>query len=369
MSIRPFRDIKRRKTKKIKVGKVEVGGDAPISVQSMTNTLTTDVDGTIKQINELSEAGADIVRVSCPDLDSASALKKILKHVDVPLVADVHFNYKLAIVAANSGANCLRINPGNIGSIERIHEVLKAAKDNNCSIRIGVNAGSLEKDLLEKYKEPCPEALCESALRNIKVLEDKDFFDFKVSVKSSDVFLSVKAYRLLSQKCSYPLHLGITEAGSLIPGSVKSSIGMGILLMEGIGDTIRCSLTEDPVKEVKTGYEILKSLNLRNKGLNIISCPSCSRQGFEVIKTVKILEEKLSHIKESITLSIIGCVVNGPGEASQTEIGLTGGGKNEHMIYISGLPHHKVATDKMIEKVVSLVEEKSQELKNNQIKL
>jgi (E)-4-hydroxy-3-methylbut-2-enyl-diphosphate synthase len=369
MNIRPFRDIKRRKTKKINVGKVEVGGEAPISVQSMTNTLTTDVEATIKQINKLTEAGADIVRVSCPDKDSSLALKKIFKHIEVPIVADIHFNYKLAITAASSGANCLRINPGNIGSVERVHEILKAAKDNNCSIRIGVNAGSLEKDLLEKYKEPCPEALCESALRNIKILEDKDFFNFKISVKSSDVFLTVKAYRLLSQKCDYPFHLGITESGSLIPGSVKSSIGIGMLLMEGIGDTIRCSLTEDPVKEIKIGYEILKSLNLRNKGVNIISCPSCSRQGFEVINTVKILEERLSHIKESITLSVIGCVVNGPGEASQTQIGLTGGGKNEHMLYISGLPHHKVATDKMIDEVVNLVESKSKEIKNNKIKL
>ena len=368
MSIRPFRDIKRKKTKKIKVGKVEIGGDAPISVQSMTNTLTSNINSTIKQINILSEAGADIVRVSCPDQDSAIALKKIYIQINVPIVADIHFNYKLAIEAANSGANCLRINPGNIGSVKRVHEILKAAKDNDCSIRIGVNAGSLEKDLLEKYKEPCPEALCESALRNVKILEDKDFFNFKISVKSSDVFLSVKAYRLLSKQCNYPLHLGITEAGSLLPGSVKSSIGIGMLLMEGIGDTIRCSLTEDPVKEIKIGYEILKSLNLRNKGVNIISCPSCSRQGFEVINTVKILEEKLSHIKEPITLSIIGCVVNGPGEASQTNIGLTGGGKDDHMVYISGLPHHKVPTSKMIDEVVSLVEKKSKELKQ-QIKL
>jgi len=257
MSIRPFRDIERRKTKKIKVGRVEIGGDAPISVQSMTNTLTTDVDATIKQINELTEAGADIVRVSCPDQDSSLALKKILKHVDVPIVADIHFHYKRAIEAANSGANCLRINPGNIGSIERVHEILKAAKDNNCSIRIGVNAGSLEKDLLEKYKEPCPESLCERALRNIKILEDKDFFNFKISVKSSDVFLSVKAYRLLSEKCDYAIHLGITEAGSLIPGSVKSSIGIGMLLMEGIGDTIRCSLTENPVKYFNLSFSVL----------------------------------------------------------------------------------------------------------------
>jgi len=365
MSIRPFRDIKRRKTKKIKVGKVEIGGDAPISVQSMTNTLTTDVDGTIKQINELTEAGADIVRVSCPDKDSSLSLKKILKHVNAPIVADIHFHYKRAIEAAISGAQCLRINPGNIGSKERVREVLKAAKDNNCSIRIGVNAGSLEKKLLEKYKEPCPEALVESAMNNIKLLEDEDFFNFKISVKSSDVFLATKAYRSLSLVCDYPLHLGITEAGSLTSGSIKSSIGMGILLMEGIGDTIRVSLTENPVEEVKIGYEILKSLNLRHRGVNIISCPSCARQGFPVIDTVKILEEKLSHIQEPITLSIIGCVVNGPGEASQTQIGLTGGGQGNHMMYISGLPHHKVANDKIIEEVVTLVENKSKELKSN----
>jgi len=365
MSIRPFRDIKRRKTKKIKVGKIKVGGDAPISVQSMTNTLTTNIKGTIKQINQLTEAGADIVRVSCPDQESSLALKKIVNEVDVPIVADIHFHYKRAIEAAKSGAHCLRINPGNIGSVDRVHEVLKAAKDNNCSIRVGVNAGSLEKDLLEKYKEPCPEALCESALRNIKILEDKDFFNFKVSVKSSDVFLSVKAYRLLSNKCDYPLHLGITEAGSLIPGSVKSSIGIGILLMEGIGDTIRCSLSDNPVEEVKTGYEILKSLNLRHRGVNIISCPSCARQAFPVIDTVKILEKKLSHIKEPITLSIIGCVVNGPGEASQTQVGLTGGGKDNHMMYLSGIPHHKVASNKVIEEVVTLVEKKSRELRKN----
>jgi len=362
MSTRPFRDIKRRKTKKIKVGKVEVGGDAPISVQSMTNTLTSDVDSTIKQINEITEAGADIVRVSCPDQDSSLALKKILKQISIPVVADIHFHYKRAIEAANSGANCLRINPGNIGSKEKIQEVLKAAKDNNCSLRIGVNAGSLEKSLLEKYKEPCPEALVESAVNNIKFLEDEDFFNFKVSVKSSDIFLSTKAYRTLSKICNYPLHLGITEAGSLTSGSIKSSIGIGMLLMEGIGDTIRVSLSANPVEEVKIGYEILKSLNLRHKGVQIISCPSCARQGFPVIETVKILEEKLSHIKEPITLSIIGCVVNGPGEASQTQIGLTGGGKDDHMIHLSGLPHHKVVSNKIIEEVVSLVENKSKEL-------
>tara|TARA_B100000029_G_scaffold347273_1_gene339623 strand:- start:491 stop:1588 length:1098 start_codon:yes stop_codon:yes gene_type:complete len=365
MSIRPFRDIKRRKTKKIKVGNVEVGGEAPISVQSMTNTLTTDVKATVKQINQLSEAGADIVRVSCPDQESTLSLKEILQHVNVPVVADIHFHYMRAIEAANSGANCLRINPGNIGSKEKVKEILKAAKDNNCSIRIGINAGSLGRSLLEKYKEPSPEALVESALNNIKLLEDEDFFNFKLSVKSSDVFLSTKAYRSLSKVCDYPLHLGITEAGGLTSGSIKSSIGIGMLLMEGIGDTIRVSLSADPVEEVKVGFEILKSLNLRHKGVNIISCPSCARQGFPVIDTVKILEEKLSHIKEPITLSIIGCVVNGPGEASQTQIGLTGGGKDDHMIHISGLPHHKVSNNKIIEEVVNLVENKSRELKKN----
>ena len=364
MSIRPFRDIKRKKTKKIKVGNIEVGGDAPISVQSMTNTLTTDVKATIKQINELAEAGADIVRVSCPDKESSLSLKKILNQVKIPIVADIHFHYKRAIEAAESGAHCLRINPGNIGSKEKIREVLKAAKDYGCSIRIGVNAGSLEKNILEKYKEPCPEALVQSAIDNIKLLEDENFFNFKISVKSSDVLLTTKAYRSLSSISNYPLHLGITEAGGLTSGSIKSSIGIGMLLMEGIGDTIRVSLSANPVEEIKIGYEILKSLNLRQRGVNIISCPSCARQAFPVIDTVKILEEKLSHIKESITLSIIGCVVNGPGEASQTQIGLTGGGKGNHMMYISGLPHHKVATNKMIEEVVSLVEEKSKELRN-----
>ena len=365
MTIRPYRDIKRKKTKKIKVGNVAVGGDSPISVQSMTNTLTTDVDGTIRQVNELEEAGADIVRISCPDQDSSLSLKEIVKSVNVPIVADIHFHYKRAIEAAKAGASCLRINPGNIGSKERVKEILKAAKDNNCSIRIGVNAGSLDKTLLEKYKEPTPEALVESAIHNIKILEDEDFFNFKISVKSSDIFLAVKAYRSLSQVCDYPLHLGITEAGSLSTGSVKSSIGMGILLTEGIGDTIRVSLSENPIEEVKVGYEILKSLNLRQRGVSIISCPSCARQAFPVIDTVKILEEKLSHIKEPITLSIIGCVVNGPGEASQTQIGLTGGGQDNHMVYLSGLPHHKIVSNKIIEEVVSLVEKKSKELRNS----
>tara|TARA_B100000029_G_scaffold181638_1_gene179297 strand:- start:3711 stop:4808 length:1098 start_codon:yes stop_codon:yes gene_type:complete len=365
MSNRPFRDIKRRKTKKIRVGKVEVGGDAPISVQSMTNTLTTNVDATVKQINELEESGADIVRVSCPDQDSSLSLKKIISKVNVPIVADIHFHYKRAIEAAKSGAHCLRINPGNIGSKEKVKEVLRAAKDNNCSLRVGVNAGSLDKTLLEKYKEPCPEALVESAVNNIRLLEDQNFFNFKISVKSSDVFLSTKAYRTLSKICDYPLHLGITEAGGLTSGSIKSSIGIGMLLMEGIGDTIRVSLSANPIEEVKIGYEILKSLNLRHKGVNIISCPSCARQGFPVIDTVKILEEKLSHIKEPITLSIIGCVVNGPGEASQTQIGLTGGGKDDHMIHLAGMPHHKVPSNKIIDEVVSMVEKKSKELQKN----
>ena len=363
MSIRPFRDIKRKKTKKIKVGKVEVGGDAKISVQSMTNTLTTNVGETVKQIGRLSDAGADIVRVSCPDQESSLALKKIISQVNVPIVADIHFHYKRAIEAATSGAHCLRFNPGNVGSKEKVKEILKAAKDNNCSVRIGVNAGSLEKNLLEKYKEPCPEALVESAINNIKLLEDENFFNFKISVKSSDVFLATKAYRSLSSICDYPLHLGITEAGGLSSGSVKSALGIGMLLNEGIGDTIRVSLSADPVEEVKIGYEILKSLNLRHRGVNIISCPSCARQAFPVIETVKILEEKLSHIKDPITLSIIGCVVNGPGEASQTQIGLTGGGQDNHMMYISGLPHHKVATKNIIDEVVNLVEKKCEELK------
>ena len=365
MSLRPFRDISRRKTKVINVGNVKVGGDNPITVQSMTNTLTKNVKETINQVNQISQVGGDIVRVSCPDEDSTKALKEIVKHVAVPIVADIHFHYKRAIEAAIAGAHCLRINPGNIGSKEKVQEVLKAAKDYNCSIRIGVNAGSLEKNLLEKYKEPCPEALVESALNNIKLLEDENFFNFKISVKASDVFLATKAYRLLSSTCDYPLHLGITEAGGLTSGSIKSSLGIGMLLMEGIGDTIRVSLSANPIEEVKVGYEILKSLNLRHKGVNIISCPSCARQGFPVIDTVKILEEKLSHIKEPITLSIIGCVVNGPGEASQTQIGLTGGGKGNHMMYLSGLPHHKVASDNIIEEVVSLVEKKSKEIRKN----
>ncbi len=364
MSVRPFRDISRRKTKVINVGDVKIGGNNPISVQSMTNTLTTDVKATINQINDIAEEGADIVRVSCPDTESTKALKEIVKHVSIPVVADIHFHYKRAIEAAENGAKCLRINPGNIGEESKIHDVLSAAKNNGCSVRIGVNAGSLEKDILDKFKEPCPEALVESALRNIKILEDKDFFNFKISVKSSDVFLSIGAYRQLSKVCDYPLHLGITEAGSFISGSIKSSIGLGSLLMEGIGDTIRISLSDNPTKEVTIGNEILKSLNLRNRGVKIISCPSCARQAFQVIDTVKILEEKLSHIKTPITLSIIGCVVNGPGEASMTDIGITGGGKGNNMLYLSGVQSEKVLTKDIIEKVVTEVEKKVSELKN-----
>jgi (E)-4-hydroxy-3-methylbut-2-enyl-diphosphate synthase len=362
MSVRPFRDIKRRKTQVISVGDVKVGGNNPISVQSMTNTLTTDIKGTINQINAISEEGADIVRVSCPDKDSTSSLKEISKHVSIPIVADIHYHYKRAIEAAENGAKCLRINPGNIGDKIKIHEVLSAAKNNDCSVRIGVNAGSLEKDILEKFKEPCPEALVESALRNIKILEDQDFFNFKISVKSSDVFLSIAAYRQLSKVCDYPLHLGITEAGSFVSGSIKSSIGLGSLLMDGIGDTIRISLSDDPPQEIKIGNEILKSLNLRNRGVKIISCPSCARQAFPVIDTVRILEERLSHIKTPITLSIIGCVVNGPGEAAMTDIGITGGGKGNNMLYLSGVQSEKVLSENIISEVVSQVEKKASEL-------
>jgi (E)-4-hydroxy-3-methylbut-2-enyl-diphosphate synthase len=362
MSLRPFRNINRKKTRVINVGDVKIGGDNPISVQSMTNTLTTDVKATISQINAIHEEGADIVRVSCPDEDSTKALKEITQNVKLPIIADIHFHYKRAIEAAENGAKCLRINPGNIGDKQKIHDVLSAAKNNDCSIRIGVNAGSLEKDILEKYKEPCPEALVESALRNIKVLEDQNFFNFKVSVKSSDVFLSIAAYRQLSMAMDYPLHLGITEAGSFVSGSVKSSIGLGTLLLDGIGDTIRISLSDDPVKEIKIGNEILKSLGLRNRGVKIISCPSCARQAFQVIDTVKILEEKLAHIKTPVTLSIIGCVVNGPGEAAMTDVGITGGGKGNNMLYLSGVQSKKVLTNEIIDKVISEVEKKAQEL-------
>ncbi len=365
MSIRPFRDIARKKTKVVTVGNVKIGGNNPISVQSMTNTITKDTKATINQINKIASEGADLVRVSCPDKESTFALKEIAKHSSVPIIADIHFHYLRAIESAENGAKCLRINPGNIGDSKKIREVISAAKNNNCAIRIGVNAGSLEKDILEKYKEPCPEALVESALRNIKIIEDEDFFNFKISVKSSDVFLSIGAYKQLSKVTDYPLHLGITEAGSFLPGSIKSSIGLGTLLLDGIGDTIRVSLSDDPVEEVKIGNEILKSLNLRSRGVKIISCPSCARQAFQVINTVKILEEKLSHIKTPITLSIIGCVVNGPGEAAYTDIGITGGGKGNNMLYIKGLQTEKVINNNIISRVVELVEKKAEEIEKN----
>jgi (E)-4-hydroxy-3-methylbut-2-enyl-diphosphate synthase len=327
----------------------------------MTNTITSDVSGTIKQNSDLEKAGADLVRVSCPDQASTLALKEIVKEVNVPIVADIHFHHKRAIEAAKNGASCLRINPGNIGASDRVVEIIKAAKDHNCSIRIGVNAGSLDKTLLEKHKEPCPEALVESAMYNIKIMEDNNFFNFKISVKSSDVFLAVKSYEQLSKACDYPLHVGITEAGGLLTGSIKSSIGIGQLLMQGIGDTIRVSLSADPIEEIKAGYEILKSLSLRARGVQIISCPSCARQAFPVINTVKILEKKLAHITTPITLSIIGCVVNGPGEAAQTEIGLTGGGQDNNLLYLSGVPHEKVPSSEIIDKIVRLVEDKVKE--------
>ena len=365
MSIRPFRDIQRKKTKAVRLGNVIVGNNNPITVQSMTNTLTKDSKATLKQINEIANEGAELVRVSVPDEESSNALKEIVKHSSVPIIADIHYHYKRALESAENGAKCLRINPGNIGDIKKIREVISAAKNNDCAIRIGVNAGSLEKDILEKYKEPCPEALVDSALRNIKIIEDEDFFNFKISVKSSDVFLSISAYRQLSKVTDYPLHLGITEAGSFIPGSIKSSIGLGTLLMEGIGDTIRVSLSDDPVKEVKIGNEILKSLNLRQRGVTIISCPSCARQGFQVINIVQLLEEKLSHIKAPITLSIIGCVVNGPGEAALTDIGITGGGRNSNMLYLKGIQTEKITNDQIVSKVVALVEKKAEELEKN----
>ncbi len=362
MSIRPWRDIIRRKSRQIMVGSVPVGGDAPITVQTMTNTLTSDAPATIKQIQAAAEAGADIVRVSCPDEASTAAMPEICREVSVPVVADIHFHYKRALEAADAGAACLRINPGNIGSEERVKEVVRAAKANGCSMRIGVNAGSLEKHLLEKYAEPCPEALVESALEHARILEDNDFTNFKISVKASDVFLAVAAYHGLADACDYPLHLGITEAGALRGGTVKSSIGLGALLWAGIGDTVRVSLSADPVEEVKVGFDILKSLGLRHRGVRIVSCPSCARQAFPVIKTVETLEERLAHIHTPLSLSIIGCVVNGPGEARETDIGLTGGGNGNHMVYLSGMTDHKIDDDKLVDHIVDLVEAKAAEM-------
>lgn len=354
-----YRQILRRKSRQIFVGSVPVGGGAPISVQTMTNTLTHDVKGTLAQILKAAEAGADIVRVSCPDEESTAALKEIVRESPVPIVADIHFHYKRAIEAAEAGAACLRINPGNIGSEQRVREVIKAAKDYNCSMRIGVNAGSLERDLLEQFGEPNPAAMVESARRHIRILEDNDFFNFKISVKASDVFLAVAAYQELAEACDYPLHLGITEAGGLRGGTVKSSIGLGMLLWSGIGDTIRVSLSAPPEEEVKVGFDILKSLDLRHRGVRVVSCPSCARQGFDVIKTVALLEDRVAHIQTPITLSIIGCIVNGPGEARETDIGLTGGGNGTHMVYMAGRQDHQVSTDQMVDHLVELIEKKA----------
>ena len=362
-SIRPWRTIDRRPSRQINVGSIKVGGDAPITVQTMTNTLTTDVTATINQIHQCVDAGVDMVRVSTPDENSTRALKEIVLESTVPIIADIHFHYKRAIEAAKAGAACLRINPGNIGSLDRVREVVHAARDNNCSIRIGVNAGSLEKHLLDKYKEPCPDAMIESAMAHANLLQQLDFHNFKISCKASDIFMAVAAYQGLVRLTDAPIHLGITEAGPLLPGTIKSSIGLGSLLWSGIGDTIRVSLSADPVEEVRAGYEILKSLSLRHRGVNIIACPSCARQGFDVIKTVEVLEERLSHIKTPLNLSIIGCVVNGPGEALMTDVGFTGGGAGAGMVYLAGKQSHKMSNENMIDHIVELVENKVEEIK------
>ena len=362
MSIRPWRDITRRQSRQIMVGNVPVGGDAPVTVQTMTNTITADAKATIEQIRRCEEAGADIIRVSCPDVESTAALKEIVRAAKVPIVADIHFHYKRALEAADAGAACLRINPGNIGSAARVKEVVNAAKANGCAIRIGVNAGSLEKDLLEKYGEPCPEALVESALDHIRLLEEHDFREYKVAVKASDVFLAVAAYQQLAEAVDCPLHLGITEAGGLIGGTVKSAMGIGSLLWFGIGDTIRVSLSAEPEEEVRVGFEILKSLGIRHRGVRIVSCPSCARQGFNVIKTVETLEARLAHISTPLSLSVLGCVVNGPGEARETDIGLTGGGAGKHMVYLSGVTDHTIEDADMVDHIVKLVEAKAMEI-------
>ena len=361
-SVRPWRAIQRRPSRKIRVGSVEVGGDAPITVQSMTNTLTADANATIGQIRQLEEAGADIVRVSCPDEASTAAFRTIAKAAKVPLVADIHFHYKRGIEAAEAGAACLRINPGNIGNAQRVRDVIQAARDNGCSMRIGVNAGSLERDLLEQYGEPCPQAMVDSALRHARILQDHDFHEFKISVKASDIFMTVAAYQLLSEAIDCPLHIGVTEAGGLRTGTVKSSIGMGALLWAGIGDTIRVSLAADPVEEIKVGFDMLKSLGLRHRGVNIIACPSCARQGFNVIQTVEALEARLAHISTPMSLSIIGCVVNGPGEALMTDIGFTGGGAGKGMVYLAGKQAYTMGNDRMIDHIVELVEEKAAQI-------
>ncbi len=368
LAYRPWRQINRRVSRKIMVGSVAVGGDAPITVQSMTNTLTHDVQATIRQIKDLEEAGADIVRVSCPDEESTAALKEIVRNVSVPIVADIHFHYKRGIEAAIAGAACLRINPGNIGDSARVREVVNAAKDHGCAMRIGVNAGSLENELLEKYGEPCPEAMVESALNHAKILEDHDFTNFKISVKASDVFLAVAAYQALAEACDYPLHIGITEAGGLRAGTVKSSIGLGMLLWSGIGDTIRVSLSADPVEEIRVGYDMLKTLGLRRRGVTVISCPSCARQNFNVIQTVSVLEERLAHITTPMTVSVIGCVVNGPGEAMMTDIGFTGGGKGTHQVYLAGQPAHRLQNEDIVSHLVNLVEKKAAEIEAEKAK-
>ena len=368
MNIRPYRQIERRQSRKIKVGNIFVGGNAPITVQTMTNTLTTDIKATIEQINSTVEAGADIVRVSCPDKASTDALKQIVKLSPIPIVADIHFHYLRAIEAADTGVACLRINPGNIGDSKKIKEVINAAKQNKTSIRIGVNAGSLEKSILDKYGEPTPEALVESAMNHVRILKDHDFHEYKISVKASDVFLAVAAYTQLAEIEDCPLHIGITEAGSLRSGTVKSSIGLGNLLWSGIGDTIRVSLSADPTEEVKVGYEMLKSLGLRRRGVTVISCPSCARQQFDVIKTVQEVEERLEHISESITVSIIGCVVNGPGEAKETDIGLTGGGKGNHQIYVNGITDHIIRNENVADYIVNFVQKEIEQRKANQLK-
>ncbi len=362
--VRPWRNIYRRESRKIHVGNVPVGGDAPISVQTMTNTITSDVKASIDQVQRAAEAGADIVRVSVPDEASSKALKEIVRESPVPIVADIHFHYKRGIESAEAGAACLRINPGNIGDEKRVKEVIKAARDHNCSIRIGVNAGSLEKHLLEKYGEPCPDAMVESGMDHIKILQDHDFHEFKISVKASDVFMAVAAYQQLAEQTDAPIHLGITEAGGLMSGTIKSAIGLGNLLWMGIGDTIRVSLSADPVEEVKVGYEILKSLGLRHRGVNIISCPSCARQGFDVIKTVEALEKRLEHIKTPMSLSIIGCVVNGPGEALMTDVGFTGGGAGSGMVYLAGKASHKMSNEQMIDHIVEEVEKRAEAIES-----
>jgi (E)-4-hydroxy-3-methylbut-2-enyl-diphosphate synthase len=361
-AIRPWRTIERRKCRQIMVGNVPVGGDAPITVQSMTNTPTSDAKATIDQIRRCEEAGADIMRVSCPDVESTAALREIVRAAKVPIVADIHFHYKRALEAADAGAACLRINPGNIGSSERVAEVVRAAKANGCAIRIGVNAGSLERHLLEKYGEPCPEALVESAMDHARILEEHDFREYKISVKASDVFLAVAAYSQLAAELDCPMHLGITEAGGLIGGTVKSSVGLGMLLWSGVGDTIRVSLSAEPEEEIKVGYHLLKALGLRNRGVRVISCPSCARQGFDVIRTVEKLEERLQHIRTPLSLSVLGCVVNGPGEARETDIGITGGGNGKHMVYLSGVTDHHVADENMVDHIVRLVEAKAAEI-------